>query len=166
MSLRSKTNCGFALLEILFYISLLALFSIAIINSIIVMTRAFKETAVQSEFLQGGAILERISREIRQANSIATISATSISLNTEDAGGNPATIRFTLSGTNIQLFQNDVLMGNLNTGSIIVNNLSFTQISSAVSQGIKIALSISSNHDKLLRVNDFYDTVVLRGSYE
>jgi len=159
-------NSGYALIETLFYIALLAIFSIAIVNSIIIMTKSFKETTLQAELMQGGTIIERISREVRQANSIATISSTSLKVNTVDGDGNPKTVEFLLSGTDIQFLENGALTGNLNTGNVIIGGLSFEQILTTNGVAVKMTLTLSSSHDKLLRESDFYDTVVLRGSYE
>lgn len=160
-----KTSSGYFLVEALFYISLLAIFSIAIVNSIIVMTKSFKETAVQAELMQGGAIIERISREIKQANSISTISAGDLKLNTKDSAGAAKTVEFLLSGSNIQLLENSVLSGNLNTSNLAVSNLTFTQVVTANGEAVKVFLTLSSTHDVLGRAHDFYDTAVLRGGY-
>ena len=161
----AKSNSGYALLETLFYIALLAIFSIAIVNAIIVMTKSFKETAIQSELMQGGAIMERITREIKQAKSISIISANDLKLNTEDSAGAAKTVEFLLSGANVQLLENDALSGNLNTSNLAVSNLTFTQIITANGEAVKVSLTFSSTHDTLSRSHDFYDTIALRGSY-
>jgi len=158
-------NSGYALIETLFYIALLTIFSIAIVNSIIVMTKSFRETAIQSELQQGGAMLERISREIKQAISISTISASDLKINTKDSAGAAKTVEFLLSGSNLQLLENDALTGNLNTSNLAVSNLVFTQIVTANGEAVKVSLTVTSTHDGLSRAYDFYDTVALRGSY-
>ena len=160
-----KSNSGYALLETLFYIALLAIFSIAIVNAIIVMTRSFKEVAIQSELMQGGAIMERMTREIKQAKSISIIGANDLKLNTEDSAGAAKTVEFLLSGANIQLLENDALSGNLNTSNLAVSNLTFTQIITLNGEAVKVSLTLSSSHDALSRAYDFYDTIALRGSY-
>ena len=158
-------NSGYALLETLFYIALLAIFSIAIVNAIIVMTRSFKEVAIQSELMQGGAIMERMTREIKQAKSISIIGANDLKLNTEDSAGAAKTVEFLLSGANIQLLENDALSGNLNTSNLAVSNLTLTQIITLNGEAVKVSLTLSSSHDALSRAYDFYDTIALRGSY-
>jgi len=106
-----------------------------------------------------------VSREIRQAISINTISATNLKLNTTDSSGNAATITFTLSGTNVELRQNDVLVGNLNSTNLKVTALTFTQITTSNSSAVKIGVTVTSNRYGSLRTANFYDTLVLRGSY-
>ncbi len=160
-----KTNSGYFLIETIFYISLLAILSVAIVNAIIVMTKSFKETAIFGELARAGGVMERITREIKQAKSVNTISASSLKLNTKDAAGADKTVQFTLSDTNLQFYENDALTGNLNPDDVLVDSLTFTQITTASGQAVKVTLSVHSGNDSLGRVQDFYDTAVLRGGY-
>lgn len=160
-----KNNEGYAILETLFYIALFAILSIAVINALITMTRAFKETAIQSELVESGNILERVSREIKQADNINSISASSLKLDTKDDTGVDKTVEFSLSGSDVRILENDSFIGNLNSSNIIVTSLNFTQINTAKGEAVKITLSLGSNHDSLNRVEDFYNTSVLRGDY-
>lgn len=159
-----KINSGYALLETIFYVVLLAIVSIAVINAMITMTKAFKETTIQAELTQGGNIMEKISREIRQANSINSISANSLKLNTKD-GAADKTVEFSLSGSDVRFLENDAFTGNLNTQNITIAGLTFAQIDTAQGKAVKIFLTVRSNRDSLNRNQDFYNTVVLRGGY-
>ncbi len=156
---------GYVLLETIFYVIIFAVLSIAVINSMITMVKAFKETTIQSELMQGGNVMERLSREIRQAYSINSISTNDLKLNSTDNGGANKTIEFALTGSNIALTENNTLTGNLNTPNIAVTGLTFTQINTAKGVAIKISLTVKSNHDSQNRNESFYDTVVLRGAY-
>lgn len=160
-----KKNSGFALLETLFYVIFLGILSVVVINSLIIMTKSFRETKRQTEIVQSSHIMERISREIKQANSISAISSSSLTLNTEDSSGTPKTIQFDLSNGNLRLIDNGAFLGNLNLPSITISNLSFTEITTSSGKGVKVSFSVTSNSDVLSRAYDFYNTVVLRGSY-
>ncbi len=166
-SIRQKNfKSGYALLELLFYVVFFVTFSLIVINAMIVMTKSFRETSIQGELAQSGAILERISREIKQAYSIDPAStADDLKLNAKNDAGANKTVEFLLSGSNLQLLENSVLTGNLNAPNIIVTGLTFTQITTVKGKAIKIVLSIRSSNDSSARVQYFYDTVVLRGSY-
>ena len=131
----------------------------------ITMARSFRETAIQAELVQSGVIIERISREVRQAYGISSISPNDLKLNTKDDAGADKTVEFLLSGSNIQLLENNVLTGNLNAPNISVTAVTFTQINTTQGAAVKIFLTIRSNNDKLNRTQDFYNTVVLRGIY-
>lgn len=160
-----KTKGGFSLIEVLFYIALMAILSVLVINAIITMTKSFKETTIKTELKESSAIMEKISREIKQANSISTITSTDLKLNTTDEGGAAKTVEFLLSGTNLQYLENNVLTGNLNTPNISVTGITFTQVSTAEGQAVKVSLTVRSASDSLSRTFDFYNTLVLRGSY-
>lgn len=162
---RNKTKNGYAVLELIFYVVFFAVLSLVVIDAMITMAKSFKETSIQAEFIRSGNILERISREIRQANSIdATSTSTDLKLNT--TSGADTKIEFKLSGSNLQLIENNVLTGNLNTPDITITALAFTQITTAKSKAVRIILTIKSANDILGRTQDFNDTVVLRGSYQ
>lgn len=161
MTKQSKTKRGYVVLELLFYIVFFVTLSLVVIDAMITMARAFKETSIQAELTQGGTIMERISREIRQASSINLISANDLVLNT----GVSNTMEFKFISPNIQLWDNGSNIGNLNTPNIIVTALTFTQITTTKGKAVKIAISFRSSQDNLSRIQDFYDTVVLRGGY-
>ena len=160
-----KTKSGYTLVEMLFYITLFCILAIVVINSLITMTKAFKETSIQSDLVQSSGIMERISREVRQAYGISSISTSDLKINTTDDANNIKTERFLLSGSDVQFFDNDVLTGNLNTTNIQVTALTFTQITTTAGKAIKIVLSVKSTRDTAGRVENFYDTAVLRGAY-
>jgi type II secretory pathway pseudopilin PulG len=163
--IKIKKENGYAILELLFYISIFVVLALVVIDSMIIMSRAFKETSIQAEFLQGGAIMERMSREVRQAYGVSAISSTDLSLNTTDSAGVNKVVRFALSGTNIQLWDAGINIGNMNPPNISVTSLSFTQITTAEGQAIKIVMTIQSSRDTSNRSVEFYDTLVLRGDY-
>ncbi len=163
---RKNCNRGHTMLELLFYIAFFGLLSLAVINSMITMTRAFRETAIHAELLQSGNIMERISREVRQAYDITSISSGDLLLATTDDAGANKTVEILLSASNAQLRENGGLTGNLNTPTISVDALSFTQITTEEGKAVKITLTVRSLNDKQNRTGNFYNTVVLRGNYE
>jgi hypothetical protein len=162
---KNKTKQGYAVLELLFYISFFAVLSILVINAMVAMTDSFRETAIYSEFVQSGFIMEKISRDVRSSYSVNTITSTSLKLDTTDDAGVNKTVEFALSGADIQFLENDVLLGNLNTPNITITGLDFTEITTTAGKAIKIVLTLSSVNDKLGRSVEFYNTVALRGSY-
>lgn len=157
---------GYAVLELLFYISLFIVVSLVVINSLVTMTKSFRETTVQGQLVQSGGIMERISREVKAASNINTINATDLKLDTTDGSGNSKTVEFLLSGSNVQYLENNVLTGNLNPPNITVSGLSFTQITTTEGKAVKIFFTVSAGSGDYTRYADFYDTIVLRGSYE
>jgi type II secretory pathway pseudopilin PulG len=157
----NKKN-GYTLLETLFYISIFAILSIAVIDSLITMSRSFKETTTQAELMQGGDIMEKISREIRQAQSITSITGSS-DLKITNTDGSQS--EFLLSNENVAFSENNVFVDNLNDSNIEVTSLIFTQVNTIQGEAVKISLSVESKDDLSNRTENFYDTVVLRGQY-
>ncbi len=157
---------GTALLEFVFYIIFFTILSLLVVNTMITMTKSFRETAIQTELVQAGTIMERISREIRSAYAIASVNATNLVLNTKDENDNDKTVQFLLSGSNLQLLENSVLTGNLNTSNIVITSLIFNQITTTEGKAVKVEITVRSMSDALARTFNFYDTIVLRGEYK
>jgi Tfp pilus assembly protein PilE len=160
-----KINKGYSMVELLFYISIFFVLTLVIINSLVVMTRAFRVTSVEADLVQSSTIIEKISREIRQAYGINSIGASDLKLNTKDELDNNKTVRFVFTTTDVLFYENDVLTGNLNSPNIQISALSFTEITTVVGKAVKIILSLNSTRGGVSRTEDFYDTVVLRGGY-
>lgn len=159
---KNKMKYGYAILELLFYLAFLSILALLVINAMITMARSFRETSIQAELVQSGNIMERISREIRTAKDINSISTNDLVLNM----GASNIKEFKLLGTNIQLIENSTFTGNLNASNITVTALTFTQITSTKGKAVKISLTVQANDDLSGRLVNLYDTVVLRGSYQ
>jgi len=162
---KNENKNGYAVLELLFYISFFVVLSLVVISTMITMSRAFRGTAIQAEMIQSGNIMERISREVRASYDINTISANDLQLNTKDSEGVNKIVEFLFSNSNVQLLENDTFIGNLNTPNISVVDLSFTQITTTKGKAVKVFLTVKSNNDTLGNTQNFYNTVVLRGNY-
>lgn len=162
---KNNKKSGYALLELLFYISFFVILSLVVINAMISMSKSFKETAIQAGLMQGGTIMETIERDIRQAKSISSISSNDLVINTTDASGASETLEFALSGTDLRLLQNGAFVGNLNTPNILISSLNFVSITTAKSSAVKISFTVQSTNDTYGRSVEFDDTAVLRGSY-
>ena len=163
--LKLERSRGYALLETIFYVILFAILSVAVISAMITMTKAFKATTIQAELMQGGNIMERISREVRQAYSINSISTNDLKLNTKDDVGANKTVEFVLIGSDVRFLENNVVTGNLNTQNVSITALTFTQINTAKGTAVKIFLTVISDNDSQSHNENYYDTVVLRGDY-
>ena len=161
-------NGGLSMVEILFYVAVFSVLFLVVINSMIFMTKSFRETVINTDLTQSSSIMERISREIRSATGIVSLTANSLKLNIIDVPTAAAsTIRFTLNGTNVELYDgNDVLVGNLNSSNVSVTALNFVQISTTEGLAVRVFMTVKSNHYNSTRTENFYDTIVLRGDYE
>ena len=161
-----KNKNGYAILELLFYISFFTVLALVVVSAMVTMTRSFRETSIIAEWQQGANVMERISREIKQATSIASLSAADLILNTKDNSDVDKTMEFKFVSPNVQFWDNGASVGNLNSPGITVTSLVFTSITTLKSKAVKMVMTIRSNNDKSNRTVDFYDTIVLRGSYQ
>ena len=164
MNLNFKKQFGFALVEIIIYIALFAVMSIAVTNSLLVMIKSFALTAVQQDFLTTTSIMERMVREIRQASDVTLVSSTDIQL----TGTNSP--EFKLVGTNLQLVDTSGSCTSgqncyLNTPNINITSLTFTLITTTQSKAVKIQMSVTDSKDRSGKTENFYNTVTLRGKY-
>lgn len=165
MITNSAKTKGFTVIETMFYLAIFVILSIVVVNSLIVMTRSYRETAIFRELSAAGNIMESISREIKQAESINTLSATSLKLNTLDSEGAPKTTTIDLSDSNVRFLENDTFVANLNSPTVVATALSFTEITTVEGKAVKVGLSLRTTKDDSARVYDFYNTVVLRRNY-
>ncbi len=166
-----KLVCGYTLLEMVFYLAIFSVFSITIINTIIVMTKSSREIKTQTELMEGGIIMERISREIKKACDVVVDSSPAVIDNLKifigpcpDAAPD-IEFKADATSTNIQISENSAAAANLNSSNIDITGLTFTQIATAQGKAVKIILKIkskkSSNPDTI-----FNNTAVLRGAYK
>src|SRR3989338_7891382 len=154
-----KNNKGYAALELIFYISLFAVLSIAVIDSILVMTKTLQGAKAERELIRGGEIMERMSREIRQAKEIVSVQANNLKITVPDGEGEKE-IEFKLNNSNLELIENHTLTGNLNGPGTLVSSVIFSQINTAKGKAVKISLSIASKTNQS-RSENYYNTVNL-----
>ena len=159
---QKNKNTGVTLVEILFYTAVFAVVSLVIVQSMIAMVNAFRQNEVNSDLAQASTIMEKISREIRDSTSINSITSTTIDL---DDSVSATTVDFILSGTDIEYYEDDVLIGDLNSTNLSINSLDFTQITTAESVAVKVEMTVQSNRHNSTKTVTYYDTLVLRGSY-
>ena len=160
-----KIRNGFTLIETILYSAIIAVVSIYIIGSILMLTKIFGDIRLRSSInISARTAMERMIRVIRSAESIDTASIFGshpgyLKLNTLDDFGNPASIEFFLDGTNLMVKEGTSQPESLTASNINVSNLVFRQISvSPDSKAVKIELEIS--------LKKFYDTAILRKSYQ
>jgi type II secretory pathway pseudopilin PulG len=160
-----KTRNGFTLIETILYSAIIAVASIYIIGSILILTKIFGDIRLRSSInISARTAMERMIREIRSAESIDTASIFGshpgyLKLNTLDNLGNPTSIEFFLGGTSLMVKEGTSQPESLTASNINVLNLVFRQISVATTtKAVKIELEIS--------LEKFYDTAILRKSYK
>ncbi|HCY26101.1 TPA: hypothetical protein DIC38_00220 [Candidatus Nomurabacteria bacterium] len=155
-----KLENGYSMIETIIYLAIFTFISIFVINSFIIIMSSFWVTHSNRNILESGITsLERITREIREAESAIINENEIILTNDED------TVSFELEDGLINMYENSILIGNLTNPNMIVSDLSFASISTTESQGVKIQMTISNNNTNNPRSEIFNNTIILRGSY-
>jgi hypothetical protein len=168
--LHTKYLRGYSLIELLVYISIFSLIAVVVVNSLIVSTKSFSETKTNRVLLHGGFdIMERVSREIRGAESIGAgssfgVSPSQLILSKTTTGGESETTRISVESGVVNLYKNDVLQGALSDSSIVVEAIIFRQIIVGSARAVRIELTISNNSTVSQKNSTMYTTTLLRGS--
>lgn len=168
MKFNNNNKKAFSLVEIVIYIAIFTALSIVVINSFIIVLSSFSTIRSNHDLLNSGSIaMEKITREIRQADSVDIPNSTSeiLQLNSTDSSSNPVVVKFAKVGNALNLYRGGVLVGNLLTSKVILNSISFDYISTAKSKGEKIKMVLNDTAGKIDKTENFYDTVILRGTY-
>jgi Tfp pilus assembly protein PilW len=165
-------NKGAALIETLVYVFILSLLSGAIVMSLLSLSHSY--AAIQSSVAIESAAsvaLERMVRDLRNATSIDSANSTFnsspgvLSLNSEDSSGNPLTLRFSVSSSQIRLSENNVDIGPLTSSKARVTRLVFIPVTTSRSESIKIEMTVESGQGDNYKTRAYYASAVLRSSY-
>ena len=163
---------GFSLVEMLFYVVILSLSLIAVMQTLIVLTRSYGVLrGVQRIEREASTAMERMIREIRDANDIddaGSVLGTNpgeLLLRSTDSSGTARTVEFYLDAGKVSLRENGVASGILTSAKATVSSLVFRKITTTNSKGVKIEMTITTGTGQSAHTENFYSTVVLRDSY-
>lgn len=166
-------NRGSSLIETLIYAAILGTVAVFATGSILAMMRSYSSVKMSRDLnFSASVAMERMANEIRLASGIddaGSAFATSsgkLKLNTIDSSGFPATIEFFLNGTGVFVKEGANVPEALTASNTEITSLVFNKIdSSAVSKAVKINLTAKVKGNKMEKTENFYNTVILRGSY-
>jgi prepilin-type N-terminal cleavage/methylation domain-containing protein len=158
---------GFSLVEMLIYISILTVFTVFVVSSLLSMTKAYKHVKSAKDLNHAALVsMERMTRAIQNASSV---NATESSFDTYNGKlsvvSGTTTSTFMLTDGVLYGQTNFVTDGPLTLPSVTVNKLQFTSITASSSRAIKVQLGISSGSGDAAISEEFYSTVLMRGSY-
>jgi prepilin-type N-terminal cleavage/methylation domain-containing protein len=166
--MKHSSQKGFTLTEMLIYVSILSMLMVVVISTLVTMTRSYNTLKVSKRLNHAAvASMERITREIRGAQSISIAQSTfdahpgRLYLQTASA----TTTEFFLDGGILKLNQNGSYVGPLTSDEVQVTSLKFGRITTANSEAVRIDLTLESTVGNKTEIETFYGTAVLRGSY-
>lgn len=160
---------GFSLIEMLVYIVILVFMLVIVLEVVVSVVRSDRviETV---RVIENSAIasIERVGREVRQADSINTAASSLgvhpgvLVLSGKDGAGNPRTVEFYLSGGQVMLKENGVNIGALSESSAEVTSLIFRRFAASTIEGIRTEMTIESGTSTHYRVKTFYSSATIR----
>jgi hypothetical protein len=115
--------------------------------------------------------MERISREIRQSKSVDVVNSTLgsspgvLQLNSTDSAGTSMIMKFSVLSGALNIYKDNVLIGNLLGQKVSVTSLIFRRVITTNGEAVKIELTLQITSGNVTRSENFYDTIILRGSY-
>ncbi|HEY0980358.1 MAG TPA: prepilin-type N-terminal cleavage/methylation domain-containing protein [Candidatus Paceibacterota bacterium] len=155
-----NTNKGYSLLELLVYVALFAMISVLLVHSLVVLMRTYASAQGFRRLQNNGElIIERITREVRDAESISTGTfGTHPGTLTLASGGD--TVAFAVSNGAATITENSTT-GILSTSQVAVTNMVFRRITTPVGEGVKVELTLTATGG-VIRTASFYSTALLR----
>lgn len=165
MNLLKKRQTGFTLLELILYISIVTIIMAALIPfAWNVIASGTKSSTQQHIFSQARFVSEKIKWEIRNANDINSVSATSISLATSNPATNPTVVD--LNGGQIRITQGADSPVFLLSNNTVADSLAFTDLSSNDGNSKHIQFSFTIKSDYSSTGHEYQETTSVRSSAE
>jgi len=162
------TTRGVTLIETLVYIAVMLVLSGALFLTFFSLDTVLVRNKVERELTDSASVsLERMSRAIRSAGSVNTgLSTLGSSPGALAVQEGTTTTRFYISGNNLMMSVNGVVLGPLTADGVTVESLVFTRYVGVSSEMVRVALTLSSDNPAASSTRTFYTSAVLRGSYE
>lgn len=151
---------GFSLVEMLVYMAVLSMILILVVASLVFVMNSIKEIQA-SKAIENSAIvsLERISREIRNAVSVETLSSDILILESKDDNS----FQFSVENGVLVLTEDGASKGPLTSSEAEVSNLNFFIIDGGAGQeAVRVEVTIEAGVGDHQKERTFYNTTVLR----
>jgi type II secretory pathway pseudopilin PulG len=166
--LHTKYNRGFSLIEMLVYLAVTVLVSLAGVLTYLslddVMVRNETERAVNHSAI---VALERIGYEIRQATGVNVVQSTfGVSPSELTLSRGATTTNFEVVGNALMLTVNGVTLGTLTGEDVIVEDFVVHRYVGTTTELVRVALTMSGNSKAATTTRTYYTSAVIRGSYE
>lgn len=166
--LHTHTQKGFSLIEVLVYIAVTVLVTLAGVLTYLSLSTTLVRNETERAVSQSAQVtLERMVRDIRGAISINAAQSTfGASPGKLSLVSGATTTEFALVNGKVELAVNGVSMGPLTSGGVGVDSLFFTRYTGTSTELVRISLTLSASNKAASTTRTFYEGAVLRGSYE
>lgn len=166
---QSDPQKGFNLLEMIVYISIMALILVVVVNTLIVMLFVGRNIK-NLRMIEHSSItaFDRIVREVRDADSVDfalsqfDLNPGQLTLNTTDELGDPKIIEFVVVDDTLFYRENGNLQGPLIDSKVRITNLVFRYVLEGSERNIKVEMTLEAGRDEV-KSEDFYISATFRG---
>ena len=161
-----KTNKGFSLIETIVYVAIFSILLASVSSATSLLFSSYQKTKVVRR-IENSAILsmDRMVRDIRNASSVdAANSVFNVPYGALSLVSGATTTKYYLSNGQIYVEENGNTLGPMTLSNVNVSSLVFNYISTGTSEAIRVRMTISGSLS--MPAKNFYDTAVLRGSYQ
>ncbi len=166
---RTHTAAGFSLIETIIYIALFVGLSALLIDSLILMSKAYTESRASREVLSSAEVsIERIEREVQGATSVdGTFSVFdapngALSLKGVDTSGVADTVVFSLSNGEIMVSKNGGAATPITDPHVSVDSLVFRDIVAGSAQAVRVEATFRSLRSATGKTLTLADTALVR----
>lgn len=163
-----KNDFGFTIMETLVYVAILSVLSSALIVITTSMLRTFSNLETYEDIAHSStAALERITREIRKAESVEldgsmlTTHPGVLILHTTDTGGMPTTVTISLSGGKIMFQEGLLAPAPLSSSRVTISNLVFRRVDGVNTEAVRVELTAERATQGTVVSKNFSTFVVL-----
>jgi type II secretory pathway pseudopilin PulG len=157
-----KLKAGFSLMEMIVYISIMALIMVVVVNTLIVIIstqrdiknlRAIEQSAISA--------FDRIIREVRDANSVQSASS-SLVLNSTDDLGTPITVEFSVNSGVLEFKTDNGTSSPLTNSQVTVVSSTFYHIIEGSDSTVKVEMTLEAGQGQFFRSENFYTSATFR----
>ena len=159
---------GFSLIEVLIYLAVTTLVSLAGVLTYLSLNTVLVRNATERAVNHSAQVaLERIGHEMKSASGVNTAQST---FNTSPGEltltYGTTTANFEVVGNTLMLTMNGVQIGKLTGDSVVVRDFTVHRFIGTTTELIRVGLTLSGNTKFASTTRTYYTSAVLRGTYE
>lgn len=161
-----KESKGFSLIETIVYVAIFSILLASVTYATTVLFSSYQKTKVIRR-IENSAIasLDRMERDIRDSKSVDLANSVfNVSPGVLTLISGATTTKYYISNNQIYISENGSVLGPITFSSVNVSSLIFNYISTSTSEAVRVSMTITGASSTPAR--NFYDTAVLRGSYQ
>src|SRR3989344_843824 len=165
----SKLVCGYTLIEMIIYVSVLAIITIVIANTMISFSKSYHDlSALHIVDRSGVDAMERITRDIRAAISIDSANSTfgsspGVLTLVTTSNSVSTTTKFYIQNNLLKVDINSLYHGQLTISNASVSSLVFNKIDSGTSKAVKVDMTVSATVGNVTKTKTYHSTIILKG---